>query len=139
MESPWHTKYGQFSQFNPGIADNLVTGDTGRITHPGGDITKREWQAPEPRVGLAWHPIDKLVVRSGFAFMHVDLGLAPSQLDEYNIATTQSQKAGNPTPIYQISQGPGSVAYPSLTSLGTQVYQGQRLLRRATQCSRIRI
>ena len=72
----------------------------------------------EPRVGLAWHPMDKLVVRSGFALMHVDLGLAPSQLDEYSISTTQSQASGNPTPLYQISQGPNADRLPGLTSLG---------------------
>ncbi len=79
MESPWHTKYGQFSQFNPYLADNVVAGDMGQVTNPGGNLNKREWQAPEPRVGLAWHPLDKLVVRSGFGMMHVDLGLAPNQ------------------------------------------------------------
>ena len=105
-ESPWHTKYGQFSQFNPNLPDTLVPGMMGQITHPGGNITDRQNLNFEPRVGLAWHALNKLVVRSGFAFSHVDLGLAPSQLDEYSISTTQSQVSGNPTPIYQISHGP---------------------------------
>ncbi len=122
-ESPWHTKYGQFSQFNPNAADNVVPGDMGVITHPGGDINKRYNTEFEPRVGLAWHPMDKLVVRSGFALMHVDLGLAPSQLDEYSIATTQSQVSGNPKPLYQISQGPNPIVYPGLQN-GVQPYQG---------------
>jgi hypothetical protein len=123
-ESPWHTKYGQFSQFNPNMPDNVVPGDMGLITHPGGDINKRDNKEFEPRAGLAWHPLSKLVVRSGFAFMHVDLGLAPSQLDEYSISTTQSQVSGNPTPIYQISKGPLPIVYPSLQSNGTQPYLG---------------
>ncbi|MDP9169870.1 MAG: carboxypeptidase regulatory-like domain-containing protein, partial [Acidobacteriota bacterium] len=124
MESPWHTKYGQFSQFDPIGKDNVVTGATGLITHPGGNITNREWQAPEPRVGMAWHPMDKLVVRSGFALMHIDLGVAPSQLDEYGIASNQNQASGNPTPIYQISRGPNPIVYQGLTSQGTQPYTG---------------
>jgi hypothetical protein len=124
MESPWHTKYGQFSQFNPAGADNVVAGDTGVITHPGGNINNREWQSPEPRIGLAWHPINKLVVRTGFAMMHVDLGLAPSQLDEYSIQSNQNQVSGNPTPLYQISNGPGAIVFPGLTSQGTQPYTG---------------
>ncbi len=95
----------------------------GRITHPGGDINKRYNAEFEPRVGLAWHPMEKLVVRSGFALMHVDLGLAPSQLDEYSISTTQSQVSGNPKPLYQISQGPLPIVYPGLQS-GVQLYQG---------------
>ncbi len=122
-ESPWHTKYGQFSQFNPTLADTVVPGDMGRITHPGGDINKRYNTEFDPRVGLAWHPTDRLVVRSGFALMHVDLGLAPSQLDEYSISTTQSQVSGNPKPIYQISKGPSPIVYPGLQN-GVQPYQG---------------
>ncbi len=131
-ESPWHTKYGQFSEFNPNMPDNLVKGDMGLITNPGGNITKREWQAPEPRVGVAWHPIEKLVVRSGFAMMHVDLGLAPNQLDNYSISVTQSQPSGNPTPIYQLSTGPGAIVYNALSSGGTQIFQGSNLANRNT-------
>jgi hypothetical protein len=123
-ESPWHTKYGQFSQFNPFVADPLIPGDMGIITHPGGNMNNRHNLNFEPRVGLAWHPSEKLVVRSGFALMHVDLGLAPSQLDEYSIATTQSQVSGNPTPLYQISHGPNAITYPALQTNGTQPYQG---------------
>ena len=124
MESPWHTKYGQFTQFNPALADNVVAGDTGQITNPGGNMNNREWQAPEPRIGLAWHPFNKLVVRTGFAMMHVDLGLAPSQLDDYTISTTQSQVSGNPTPLFQLSHGPAPLSFAGLTAQGTQQYTG---------------
>jgi hypothetical protein len=121
MESPWHTKYGQFSQFNPTLPDNVVAGNTGEITHPGGNMTNREWQAPEPRVGFAYHPFNKLVIRSGFAMMHVDLGMASSQLDEYSISAGQNQPSGNPTPLYLINNFPGNT-YPALSSQGTQPY-----------------
>ncbi len=124
MESPFHTKYGQFSQFNPYIADNVVAGGMGQITNPGGNMDKREWQAPEPRVGLAYHPFNKLVVRSGFGMMHVDLGLAPNQTDDYTISTTQSQVSGNPTPLFQISKGPAPLTFAGLTPQGTQQYTG---------------
>ena len=131
-ESPWHTKYGQFSQFNPSLPDTLVSGALGQITHPGGNINNRDNNNFEPRIGLAWHPLEKLVVRSGFALSHIELGLAPSQLDEYSIATTQSQVSGNPTPIYQISHGPNPIVYPALQSNGTQPYQGANLGSRST-------
>jgi hypothetical protein len=124
MESPWHTKYGQFSQFTPTGTDNVVAGGTGIITHPGGNITNREWQAPEPRLGVAWHPMDKLVIRSGFGMMHIDLGVAPSQLDEYSISSNQNQASGNPTPLYQISHGPNPIVFQGLTNQGTQAYTG---------------
>jgi len=123
-ESPWHTKYGQFSLFDPSLTDTVVAGGPGQITHPGGNMTTRDNNNFEPRVGLAWHATEKLVVRTGFALMHVDLGLAPSQLDEYSISTTQSQVSGNPKPIYQISQGPLPIVYPALRADGTQPYQG---------------
>ena len=89
-ESPWHTKYGQWSGFNPNAPDPVVPGDMGEITHPGGAMVNRHNLNFEPRIGIAWHPLDKLVIRSGFALMHIDLGLAPSELQEYSIATTQS-------------------------------------------------
>jgi hypothetical protein len=101
-----------------------VAGATGQITNPGGNINNREWQAPEPRIGLAWHPLNKLVVRTGFAMMHVDLGLAPSQLDDYTISTTQSQVSGNPTPLFQLSHGPAPLSFAGLTAQGTQQYTG---------------
>jgi hypothetical protein len=124
MESPWHTKYGQFTQFNPSIADTVVAGDLGAVTNPGGNFNKREWQVPEPRIGLAYHPMDKLVVRSGFAMMHVDLGLAPSQLDDYTIQANQNEVSGNPTPLYQLSHGPSPLVFTGLTAQGTQPYIG---------------
>jgi hypothetical protein len=123
-ESPWHTKYGQFGQFNPALPDPLISGDMGAITHPGGYMNNRHNLNFDPRLGFAWHPMDKLVVRGGVALMHIDLGLAPSELQEYSIATTQTQASGNPTPIYQISQGPNPIVYPQLQSNGTQPYQG---------------
>jgi hypothetical protein len=129
MESPWHTKYGQYSMFNPTLPDNVVAGDTGTITHPGGNMTQREWQRPEPRIGFAYHPFNKLVIRSGFAMMHVDLGLADGgsnssdQLDEYTFQASQNQPSGNPTPLYQINNFPG-VTYGGLTAQGVQPYAG---------------
>lgn len=131
-ESPWHTKYGQFSQFDPTLPDTLVPGGMGQITHPGGNITNRDNNNFEPRVGLAWHAMNKLVVRSGFSMNHVDLGLAPSQLDEYSISTTQSQVSGNPTPIYQISRGPNPIVYPALQANGTQPFLGTNYSSRNT-------
>ncbi len=123
-ESPFHTKYGQFSQFNPYLPDNVVAGGMGQITNPGGNLDKREWQAPEPRIGVAWHPMNKLVVRSGFAMMHVDQGLAPNQTDDYTIQANQNQVSGNPTPLFQLSKGPAPLVFNGLTSQGTQQYTG---------------
>ena len=56
--------------------------------------------------------------------MHVDLGLAPSQLDEYSISSNQTQSSGNPTPLFQISQGPKPIVFQGLTAQGYQPYTG---------------
>ena len=95
-ESPWHSKYGQWAQFNPLASDPLIAGDMGQITHPGGNMNDRHNFNFEPRLGLAWHPSNKLVIRAGFALMHVDLGLAPSELQEYSIAASLSQRLSIP-------------------------------------------
>lgn len=124
MESPWHTKYGQYAVFNPTAADNVVPGDMGATVHPGGNMNNREWQRPEPRVGLAWHPFNKVVIRSGFALMHIDLGLAPSELGEYSIAASQSEPGGNPTPLFQLHSGPQPLVYPTLAGNGYEPYVG---------------
>ncbi len=125
MESPWHTKYGQFAVFNPAAPDNVVAGDLGATVHPGGNMNNREWQRPEPRFGLAWHPSNKLVIRTGFALMHIDLGLAPSELGEYSIAAALTEPSGNPTPLFQLSHGPPTpLAFPALSGNGYLPYVG---------------
>ncbi|HVW06965.1 MAG TPA: carboxypeptidase-like regulatory domain-containing protein [Bryobacteraceae bacterium] len=124
MESPWHTKYGQFAVFNPTASDDVVKGDTGSTVHPGGNMTNREWQRPEPRFGLSWHPESKLVVRTGFALMHIDRGLAPSELSEYSISASQNEPSGNPTPFFQIHNGPQPLNFPALTGNGYLPYVG---------------
>ena len=59
---------------------------------------------PNRAVGLAWHPLNKVVIRTGFALMHIDRGLAPSELSEYTIAVLsgEPEPTGNPTPLFQL-------------------------------------
>ncbi len=130
-ESPYHTKYNQISQFNPLLTDTL-SGAPGQITHPTSGLFSRDNNNFEPRFGLAWQVREKFVIRSSFALSHVDLGLAPTQLDEYSISTTQSQVSGNPMPVFQLSHGPNPIAYPSLRADGTQPYQGANYSSRNT-------
>ena len=101
-ESPWHTKYGQFSQFDPNAADNVMAGSRGLITHPGGNMTNRDNNNFEPRLGLAWRATNKLVVRTGFALIRGSRGCAESTR-QYSISTTQSQVSQSEA-IFQISQ-----------------------------------
>jgi len=67
-ESPYQTKYGQQSQFDPTVIDPL-TGKLGAITHPKGPLAKGDWNNFQPRLGLAWNFRPKWVFRSSFGVL----------------------------------------------------------------------
>ena len=68
-ESPFSTKYGQQSQFDPSAVDP-VSGRQGAIVHTGGLLGKRDLNNFQPRVGLAYKINDKMVFRGGFGAHH---------------------------------------------------------------------
>ena len=133
-ESPFTTKYGQHSQFDPTAIDAL-TGRQGAITHPGTRLAKRDLNNFQPRVGLAYKLNNKMVFRGGFGLTTVDLytvGL-DQNFEEYFTAVTRQAPAGDPRSIFNISQGPGAVQYPILAN-GTSPFVGANLgSRGATQ------
>ena len=71
-ETPFTTKYGQMSQFDPTTVDP-VSGMMGAVVHPTGSLSKRDNNNFQPRVGAAWHPFEKLAIRSGFGLYTVDV------------------------------------------------------------------
>ena len=105
-EDPFNTKYGLMSQFDPNATDAL-TGRKGGITHPTSGLNKRDNNNFNPRLGLAWHPLQKWVFRGGFGFYTVDVKFPAGrdQYDEYVGTALQQAAPGDPTPIYQISKG----------------------------------
>ena len=105
-EDPFNTKYGLMSQFDPNATDAL-TGRKGGITHPTSGLNKRDNNNFNPRLGLAWHPLQKWVFRGGFGFYTVDVKFPTGrdQYDEYVGTAVQQAAPGDPTPIYQISKG----------------------------------
>jgi hypothetical protein len=105
-ESPFTTKYGLMSNFDPNGRDPL-TGRAGAITHPTSGLNRRDNNNFNPRVGLAWHPQEKWVFRGGFGMYAVDVKfpVARGQYDEYVAIANQQPAPGDPTPIYQISRG----------------------------------
>lgn len=123
-ESPYSTKYGGQSNFDPTAVDPL-TGRTGAIVHPSGGLNARDNNNFNPRVGLAWHPLEKIVVRGGFGFYTVDVKfpLTREQYDEYTATANQQANPGDPTPIYQISRGTAPPAFNVLPN-GTSPYSG---------------
>jgi len=119
-ESPFTTKYGLMSNFDPTATDD-VTGRRGAFVHPTGALNARDNNNFQPRIGLAWHPLRKWVFRAGFGLYTVDVKfpLLRDQFDEYVAIANQEAPPGDPTPIYAISRGTRPPAFnirPNLTS-----------------------
>jgi hypothetical protein len=132
VETPGTQKYGLISVFNPTAPDTskytnyTCNGCLGAFTHPAGahpynyDLTRFD-----PRAGLAWHPIRRMVVRSGFGMNHVDLRNSQVYTDEMmSNATSISQAPGNPTPLFYIGDGVPAFTYPALRADGSVPYAG---------------
>lgn len=124
-ESPFHTKYGQMSNFSPAGIDDVAAGKVGAIAHPKSGLNQRDNNNFQPRIGAAWHPLRKWVFRGGFAVNIVDVKYpsARGQFEEYVAQTNQQRVPGDPRPLYQISRGPDSVAY-NIRANGTSGFLG---------------
>ncbi len=132
-ESPFNTKYSQMSNFDPGAADP-VTGRTGAIVHPTSGLNRRDSNNFQPRVGLAWHPREKLVFRGGFAVNTVDVKFPTSmgQFEEYSTQVNLQQAPGDPRALFKISNGPPAFAY-DIRPNGTSGYLGTNYSARGAQ------
>jgi hypothetical protein len=123
-ETPFSTKYGQNSEFDPTAKDPL-TGMMGAIVHNSGPLAKSDRNNFEPRVGLAWNFAPKFAFRASFGIVHADI-LAPTQninFDEYVATASIAQVPGNPNYVFKLSQGPPNFAY-SLQSNGATNFVG---------------
>ncbi len=116
-ESPFNTKNGLMSNFNPSGTDSL-TGGRGAIIHPTSGLAKRDNNNFNPRVGLAWHPFEKWVFRGGLGFYTVDIKfpMQRGQYDEYVATANQQAAPGNPTPVFRLSQGPAPIRFNTLAN-----------------------
>src|SRR6266446_4394082 len=130
MESPYQTKYGQQSRFDPTAIDPL-TGLKGALLHPTGPLASRDMNNFQPRLGMAYNFRPNWVFRGGFTVNTLDLwtnGLREN-FEEY-LATAVIQPApGNPDIAFKLSQGPPSVNFNVLpngspTFIGTN-YAGR--------------
>ena len=134
FETPFQTKYGQQSQFDPTVADPL-TGMPGAIVHRAGPLGRTDWKHFQPRVGMAYKINDKMVFRGGFGLTTVDLFTAGlnQNFDEYTSNVTVQNAPGNPAPAFYLSQGPGAIDFHVLGN-GTSPYVGtNRSSRTATR------
>jgi len=119
-ETPYHTKFNQQSEFNPNVIDP-VSGDMGAETHPTGYLYRNDFKNFQPRLGLAWQIAPKLVFRSSFALMTMDIGLGAGNqsqnFNEYSGTYNITQPNGNPSIPFYLSQGPGvPIVFPQASN-----------------------
>jgi opacity protein-like surface antigen len=111
-ESPYQTKYGAQSQFDPNATDP-ISGRQGAITHPQGPLASTDWNNFQPRVGVAWQIRPTLVFRTSFGMITQDLmanGLNQN-FEEYFATASIQAPPGDPRPAFYLSQGPPNVQF----------------------------
>ena len=111
-ESPFNTKYGLQSQFDPTVVDP-ISGRMGAITHPNGPLARKDLNNFQPRLGLAWQITPSLVFRSAFGVITQDLmtnGLNQN-FEEYFATASVQAPPGDPRPVFRLSQGPPPLAF----------------------------
>jgi hypothetical protein len=110
--SPYTTKYGQQSQFDP-TANDPITGRLGAIVHNPGNVTNGYWRAFQPRFGLSWNLRPKIVFRGNFGIVSSDLLVTSlsQNFEEYFASATVQAPVGDPRPAFRLSQGPGPVQF----------------------------
>ena len=106
-ESPFQTKNGQQSQFDPNAMDSL-TGLRGAIVHSAEHLAKKTYNNFQPRLGVAWQFSDKTVFRSSFSVLHSDVWSRErnQNFQEYLGTASVQRDAGDPRPVFKLSEGP---------------------------------
>ncbi|HYM11952.1 MAG TPA: carboxypeptidase regulatory-like domain-containing protein [Bryobacterales bacterium] len=124
FETPYNTKYGQQSQFDPAATDPL-TGLKGAITHPSGALGRTNYNHFQPRIGVAYKFANNMVFRGGFGITTVDLFSTDVNqlLEEYTTSVSVQRPSGDPRPAFFLSQGPGPLNYNILNN-GTSPFVG---------------
>lgn len=111
-ESPFQTKYGQQSQFDPNATDAL-SGRRGAILHSAGSLAGKDLNNFQPRLGLAWNFHPKWVFRSSFGISHIDLMTngTNQNFEEYLATAIIQAVPGDPRHSFRLSEGPPSVRF----------------------------
>ena len=111
-ESPFSTKYGQQSQFDPSATDP-ITGRPGAIVHRPGQLARKDLNNFQPRLGVAWNFRPNLVFRSSFTVITADLltnGINQN-FEEYLASANVQAAPGDPRTVFKLSQGPPAFAF----------------------------
>jgi hypothetical protein len=123
-ESPFSTKYGQQSQFDPAATDPL-TGRRGAILHGKGLLARRDLNNFAPRLGAAWTINPRMVFRASYGITHVDLMTngTSQNFEEYLATAIVQPLPGDPRHAFSLSQGPPAVSFP-VAADGSVPFQG---------------
>jgi hypothetical protein len=123
-ESPYSTKYGQQSEFDP-TATDPITGRLGAIVHKSGALSSSHWKNFQPRVGVAWNFKPKLVFRGNFGIITQDLFMISlgQNFEEYLATAAVQAPVGDPRPAFKLSQGPGTIPF-NIASDGSAPFVG---------------
>jgi hypothetical protein len=105
----------------------------GGFTHPSGAFYNRDHNNIQPRLGVAWHVHGPFVVRAGYALTTKDMRLWYNDQSEYALATNQQQAVGNPTPLYNLDQGPNPIIYSARRPDGSVPFSGTNFSGRSAQ------
>jgi hypothetical protein len=111
-ETPFQTKYGQQSEFDPTVKD-AASGLMGAIVHRPGQLAKRDLNNFAPRIGLAWNFHPRVVFRSSFGVVHQDIFATGTNImyQEYLATATLQAPVGDPQHVFRLSQGPAPFQY----------------------------
>ena len=123
-ESPFATKYGQNSQFDP-TATDPITGLKGAIVHQVGQLTRKDLNNFQPRIGLAWNFRRNLVFRSNFSIINSDLmtNEVNQNFEEYLASANIQAPTGDPRTVFKLSQGPPAIKFVAASD-GSVPYVG---------------
>ena len=113
-ESPFSTKYGQHSQFDPAAIDPN-SGLKGGIVHAGGQLARKDLNNFQPRIGMAYNFKHNLVFRSSFTLISSDLMTndVNQNFEEYLATANVQSPTGDPRTVFKLSQGPPAVKFIS--------------------------
>ncbi len=123
-ESPFSTKYGQQSQFDPNATDP-ISGLKGAIVHKAGELSAKDLNNFQPRVGVAWNFRPNWVFRSSFGVMAVDVTTNDinQNFEEYLATANVQAPTGDPRTVFKLSQGPPNISFTT-NSDGSVPYVG---------------
>lgn len=127
----FHEVQNRLSNFSPTLTDP-TTLTPGAIVFAGpgnANLQASHFDLVAPRVGFAWTPSTPWVVRGSFGLFFIPI----SAQKNYNstppgYAITQSQQVtnmSNPTPIFQLQNGPPQYSYPSASARTDAIQNGQ--------------